>query len=83
MNELENKPQLWIIAGPNGSGKSTLVESYFKFLPDIPFINPDNIARKLEPNNTTHPSTITKLKAGKIAIKEQHHFLLHKQSFGF
>ena len=76
-----NKPQLWIVAGPNGSGKSTLVEIYSKYLTKINFINPDEIARQIEPNNPTHPSLVTQLQAGKQAILLQKQYLKARQSF--
>jgi predicted ABC-type ATPase len=39
-------PELYVIAGANGSGKSTLTKS---ISPDMPIIDPDAIARELNP----------------------------------
>ena len=39
----EETPTCWIVAGPNGAGKSTLAGRY---LPDVPYLNADNIARE-------------------------------------
>jgi predicted ABC-type ATPase len=45
------KPELWLIAGPNGAGKSTIVGQHRHLLselvPKVPFINPNEHARKL------------------------------------
>lgn len=83
MQERKEQPQLWVVAGPNGSGKSSLVDRYTILLPKIIFINPDNIARELEPNNTVHHSPAIQLKAGKIAVQQQNEMLKNKQSFAF
>lgn len=40
-------PQLWVVAGPNGAGKSTLVSR--RVAQRIPFVNPDDIARRIQP----------------------------------
>lgn len=41
---------LWIIGGANGSGKTSLVTKYgFKFKDRAQFINPDDIAKELDP----------------------------------
>jgi predicted ABC-type ATPase len=42
-------PEFWIVAGPNGAGKTTLVQAHpiGLLLPDVPFLNPDDIALEL------------------------------------
>ena len=75
-----HKPQLWIIAGPNGSGKSTLVERFQGRLTKVPIINPDNIARDLNPNLKTDLSSVS-AQAGRMALKQQKKFLADKKSF--
>ena len=69
--------QLWIIAGPNGSGKTTLTERYIEG--KIPVINPDNIARNLNPANPTDPATT--LRAGREALMQQRQSLEQGKSF--
>jgi len=42
--------KLFILAGPNGSGKSTLYRKLigkYKTLSNLPFVNPDDIAKEL------------------------------------
>ena len=75
-------PQLWIIAGPNGSGKTTLNQKYSHFFRTaVPFINPDDIALRMDPNNKD--STQVMLRAGKEAVNERNKLLNERQSFGF
>lgn len=44
---MSKAPQLWIVAGPNGAGKTTCVqkEPIASLLPNVPFLNPDDITR--------------------------------------
>ena len=42
--------KLFILAGPNGSGKSTLYRKLigkYKALSNLPFVNPDDIAKEI------------------------------------
>ena len=57
-------PEFWIVAGPNGAGKTTCVqkEPISRLLPDVQFLNPDDLTlAKLEPpvikGSLTHPLT--------------------------
>jgi hypothetical protein len=43
---MTKRPWLYVVAGPNGAGKSTLAGL---LLPDVAVVNPDNIARALNP----------------------------------
>lgn len=43
---MTERPWLYVVAGPNGAGKSTLAAL---LLPDVVVVNPDNIARMLNP----------------------------------
>jgi predicted ABC-type ATPase len=75
-------PQLWIIAGPNGSGKTTLNQKYSHFFRSaVPFINPDDIALRMDPNNKDSTQVI--LRAGKEAVSERNRLLNGRLSFGF
>jgi predicted ABC-type ATPase len=58
------RPHLWVFAGPNGAGKSTLV-ARFHVAGRMTVVNPDIIARQLEPDH--HGEATTMLKAGRIA----------------
>ncbi len=76
--------QLWVIAGANGSGKSTIVAKYKSYFKNqLPVINPDDIAKEIEPNNPTHPSPATQFKSGKQAVTMQNNMLENNQSFAF
>lgn len=69
------RPTLTIIAGPNGAGKSTLTASgAFK---DLPVIDPDAIARTLNPAD---PESAAR-RAGKKALDLRRDFLEKQTSF--
>jgi len=72
------QPELWILVGGNGAGKSTFYE---KFLArrNFPFINADNIARSLWPDEPEKHSYAAAL----IAEKERFRFLEEGSSFCF
>lgn len=58
-------PRLYIIAGPNGSGKSTFAaELLADFDPPLPFVNADDIARELSPDDVRAAAA----EAGRIAL---------------
>jgi len=44
------KKQLWLLAGGNGAGKSTFYRTQLERL-GLPFVNADNIAREIFPEN--------------------------------
>ncbi|APS58056.1 AAA family ATPase [Piscirickettsia salmonis] len=73
------QPQLWVIAGPNGSGKTTLAQRYFK--DKLPVVNPDEIAKELDPNDPHQLKTATK--AGKLAAKQRKDYLDQSKNFAF
>jgi len=67
-----------MVAGPNGSGKTTLVKRHIgKFKEQIPFINPDEIARRMNPDDVSRVA----IKAGMEAIRQQNAFLDSRESF--
>jgi predicted ABC-type ATPase len=68
-----------MVAGPNGAGKSTLVNRYTDLLKrnDVPVINPDVIAKDMEPFDPARAA----LGAGKEALRLQEAFLAEKRSF--
>lgn len=71
-------PKLIIIAGPNGSGKSTLTKSYQAHgLISFPVVNPDEIAKKLDPEHQWE----VRVEAGKQALAERQKYLDRYQSF--
>ncbi len=65
---MTDRPQLWVFAGPNGAGKSTLVDR-FHVARRMTVVNPDIIARHLEPDH--HGEATTMLKAGRIAALQR------------
>ena len=62
---MTSAPWFTIVAGPNGSGKSTLART---LLPNTPIINPDAIAREIDPGNPFAAAVA----AGKEAIRRFH-----------
>lgn len=43
---MNDRAWVYVVAGPNGAGKSTLAQL---LLPDVPVVNPDDIARTINP----------------------------------
>ncbi len=68
--------KLYIIAGANGSGKTTFAKS-FSDIHHLYFINADEIAKKLDPDNITKHQ----VKAGRIFFKELNQRLEGNNSF--
>jgi len=68
--------KLYIIAGANGSGKTTFAKS-FANIHKMYFINADEIAKELDPENITKHQ----VKAGRIFFKELNKRLAEKNSF--
>jgi len=68
--------KLYIIAGANGSGKTTFAKS-FAHIHDLYFINADEIAKKLDPENIVKHQ----VKAGRIFFQELKYRLLLEYSF--
>lgn len=66
---------MYVFAGCNGAGKSTLIEQFDYGFDTI--INPDQIAKRINPNNPRGAD----LSAGKQAIKEIQSCLQSKRSF--
>lgn len=72
-----NRPKLQVLAGVNGAGKSTLHNEVFD--KNIPFINPDVIARRISPDNFNDLSISRE--AGREAILQTKEHLSQKLSF--
>ena len=72
-----NRPQFWAFAGPNGSGKSTFV-ARFRIADRMPVINPDVIARRLNPDRRNEPALM--LRAGRLAATERRALLARGES---
>jgi predicted ABC-type ATPase len=72
---MTERPWLYVVAGPNGAGKSTLAQL---LLPDIPVVNPDDIARKLNP----HSPEAAAFTAGREALKHVQKHLDAARTFG-
>lgn len=68
--------KLYIIAGANGSGKTTFAKS-FSQIHNLYFINADEIAKELDPENITKHQ----VKAGRIFFQELNKRLEEKNSF--
>ncbi len=60
-------PELYVIAGANGAGKSTLSQS---ILTEIPIIDPDAIARKIDPIQPDRVSILAARRA--ISLTQQY-----------
>ncbi|PSB42416.1 zeta toxin family protein [Chamaesiphon polymorphus] len=67
-------PELIVIAGSNGAGKSSLTKL---FTADIPVIDPDAIAREIDPKR---PESVT-LAAGRQAIDRSRAYIQADCSF--
>lgn len=70
-------PEIYVIAGANGSGKSTITKSLVKQI-DIPIIDPDAIAREIDPINPAEAA----MQAGRIAIDRAQVYINKPISFG-
>ena len=68
--------KLYIIAGANGSGKTTFAKS-FANIHKLYFINADEIAKELDPDNITKHQ----VKAGRIFFQELNKRLNENRSF--
>ena len=68
--------KLYIIAGANGSGKTTFAQS-FSQIHDLYFINADEIAKTLDPENITKHQ----VKAGRLFFEELNKRLKQQRSF--
>ncbi len=68
--------ELVIIAGPNGSGKTTFANNYLTSY-KAEFLNADDIAKELSPNNFEK----VRISAGKIFLKKAKAFIKGKKSF--
>ncbi|WP_342067034.1 AAA family ATPase [Achromobacter kerstersii] len=71
------RAQLWVIAGPNGAGKSTLISD--RLHGRLPFVNPDDIARRISPTDFDNPQYI--IQAGRQAVSERRAHLEARRSF--
>jgi predicted ABC-type ATPase len=70
--------QLWVLAGGNGAGKSTFFKHYLSGH-GIHFVNADQIAKEINPENTEDSS----YKAAAIAATIRNDMLFHGVSFCF
>lgn len=70
------QPRLVVIAGPNGAGKTTFYDSFLASLP-LPFVNADQIARTLAPDD---PGSIA-YGAAEVADRERRELLALRRSF--
>lgn len=70
--------RLVVFAGPNGSGKSTITKTFFKrnLLPET-YINPDDIAKEINPNDVWGE----RITAGKKAVELRDSCLKSRKSF--
>jgi predicted ABC-type ATPase len=71
--------KLEIIAGPNGSGKSTFAEAYLQDKKDALFINSDNIAKGIAPQNID----LAAFEAGRFMLEAISNALEKNESFLF
>ncbi len=75
---MSSKKQLWLLAGGNGSGKSSFYRTQLEPL-GIPFVNADNLARQLYPDNPELHS----YQAAKIAEQMHTQLIQNGRSFCF
>jgi len=75
------KPTLYVVAGANGSGKSTLVKKYRRFSKNIVFVNPDDIAKAMDPSYDGKNNQLI-VAAGREAVKRQNKLLQSRKTFG-
>ena len=69
--------ELLIIAGANGSGKSTYANKLLESYPDFLFINADDIAKEMNPQNIEN----VKVRAGKETISRIYQAFDRQSSF--
>ena len=72
MGEIE--PTFYVVAGPNGCGKSTFIRNRFR---DLRVIDPDAIARRIDPNAPEDAATL----AGREAVLERRAAVAAGESF--
>jgi predicted ABC-type ATPase len=72
---MSERPWLYVVAGPNGAGKSTLAQM---LLPIVTVVNPDDIARTINP----HAPEASAFTAGREALKHVQEHLDAAHSFG-
>jgi len=70
------KREVIIISGPNGSGKTTFAKDFLKTY-KYAFLNADEIARELNPNDLSS----VRLEAGKIFLRKVNELIEVNQSF--
>ncbi len=70
-------PEIYVIAGANGSGKSTISKSLVIQI-DIPIIDPDAIAREINPIDPAQSA----MQAGKAAIIRAQKYISESLNFG-
>lgn len=78
MQMLDHKCRLVLFAGPNGSGKSTVTKRIGKhnLLPEL-YLNPDDIAREINPGNSWE----ARIAAGRKAVQLRKSYLEENKSF--
>lgn len=69
---------LTVVAGPNGSGKSTLTRIAREAFQDIPILDPDAMAKKLQRSSVSGGSAID---AGRAVLDRAAELMKHQESF--
>jgi len=75
-NNLKNTKTIYIVAGANGSGKTTFAKEFIK-IPNIPFLNADEIEKEFNPNDTNGG----KIRAGRIFFNRLYDLLKKNNDF--
>lgn len=70
-------PVLHLVAGPDGAGKSTFYERVLFPVLNLPFVNADNIAKALWPDDTVGHS----YEAAQLAARERAEHIAQRSSF--
>ena len=73
-----SQPELWAIVGGNGAGKTTFFRTFLA-PQGIPFINADEIAREINPENPSASS----YDAAEIAAQQREQAIEARQNFCF
>lgn len=74
---MPDTPWFWIIGGPNGAGKSTLAARMLPALGGMPFLNADDIAAELAPDNPAAAS----LQAGRDLLARMEDLVAARRNF--
>jgi predicted ABC-type ATPase len=80
VQEVINRPAIFVIGGPNGAGKTTAAMSLMpKDIECSEYVNADSIALALSPFN----SEMVSIEAGRLMLRRIHELAMKKVTFAF